>query len=176
MFSHDHTLRLILYFALSVAFSLPVYDTVFHPLIKRCTHGTLKRAGVVQAWAIRASIIMFVTSLVWYTQNSPTQCVLSHMNNVSQFSVDYEWVAVPTELILYTSILSSPLVQPCWSLSVLRLRITWEGKLVEDVDSWSNEWSEHPLVRDQGTLLPLENKVVQVLVTELVSDCCLHTV
>ncbi len=91
----DHTLRLVLYFVLCIIFSPPVYDTVLHPLIKRCMPSTLRRAGIAQVLAICASFIMLVASIVWYIQNSPTQCVLTSKDNVTQFSAGYRWVAVP---------------------------------------------------------------------------------
>ncbi len=100
----DHMLRLGLYIALCLVFSLPVYDRVIHPLIKRCMPSTLRRAGMAQALTICVSFIMLVASIVWYSENSPTQCVLTSKDNVTQFSVYYEWVALPIEAIFYTAI------------------------------------------------------------------------
>ncbi len=101
---HDHALLLALFFALCLVFSLPVHDRVILPLIKRCMPTTLKRVGMAQALAICASFIMLVVSIVWYTRNSPTQCVLTSKDNVSRFSADYTWVVAPSYLIIGTFI------------------------------------------------------------------------
>ncbi len=77
--------------SLSAALSPVVYDLVILPAVRRCSFGSLKAVGVTQILSIAVSLIMLVSSIIWYIRNSSTQleCILTSNNENSHISVSH---------------------------------------------------------------------------------------
>ncbi len=80
----------------------PVYEIFFYPLIRKWIPSTLRRVGLAQTLIIFASLILLVSSTIWYIYTSPTMCMFTSESS-SQFPVDYSWVEVPIDVLLYGS-------------------------------------------------------------------------
>ncbi len=80
---------------LSAAFSPVVFDLVILPAVRRCSPSTLKAVGVTQILSIVVSLIMLVTSTIWYIRNTSFQCVLTSINEKSYLPFSHVWIQVP---------------------------------------------------------------------------------
>ncbi len=80
---------------LSAALSPVVYDLVILPAVRRCYPSTLKAVGVTQILSIIVSLIMLVTSTIWYMRNTSSQCLLTSINENSYLPFSHVWIQVP---------------------------------------------------------------------------------
>ncbi len=81
---------------LSAALSPVVYDLAILPAVRRCSPSSLKAVGVTQILSIAVSLIMLVSSTVWYVRNTSSQveCVLITTNERSYLPFSYVWIKV----------------------------------------------------------------------------------
>ncbi len=72
-----------------VILGLPLYEVCIHPLIRKKIPSTLKRVGLAHTLIVITSLILLVSSTIWYVYNSPTKCMFaSSASSESPFLVD----------------------------------------------------------------------------------------
>ncbi len=92
---HEWIMQTGILSGLSAALSPVVYDLVILPAVRRCSPSTLKAVGVTQILSIVVSLIMLVTSTIWYVRNTSSQCVLTSINENSYLPFSHVWIQVP---------------------------------------------------------------------------------
>lgn len=84
----NHTIKVIIGIILFAVFSLPVYEVIVHPFVRKCIPNTLKRAGLAQTLTVCASVTLLVISTVWYTSSPPNHCMFTSNNTSTYLSMD----------------------------------------------------------------------------------------
>ncbi len=86
---------------LCVALGALLYEVFFYSLIRKWVPSTLRRVGLAQCLITIASLILLVTSTIWYFYARPTTCMFTS-NGSSPLPVDHNWVKVLINILLNT--------------------------------------------------------------------------
>ncbi len=85
-----------------VVLSLPVFDIIIQPLIRKFIPSTLKRVGLAHILMVCPTVILLAVSTVWYAANTSSGCIFTS-SDLPSLSFDHKWVEVPILLVYYGS-------------------------------------------------------------------------